>query len=673
MAFAQAAFQSDALFRLPASGKEPSWSSLDLKPRFLLAGNSRAPCDGGSGRRCLSGPIAFSNGILPFSHNAHSSKGLNSASSSFLSNWCPLTGESKPGSRRHGNSRVHARLANQSLEKKQKLAFEPKKASSTFDEIDSVAKEPHKYFDQAVITVKAGDGGHGTLIKKTKKKPAAKGQKARRPKARRGPDGEIQLPMGGGGGDIVLYADPNLETLLEFHRKKKFQGGRGGNVDAMLGLGADLLSGTDAPELRVPVPVGTVVKRKRGGAFLADLSKPGAELRVARGGQGGVSILEAAQQGPGEGDVVASTDKKALLTGVPGEEVKLELTLRVVADLGLVGLPNAGKSSLLKAVSQAKPDIADYPFTTLMPNLGRMAGDPLAPDGGADFGATMADLPGLIEGAHMGRGLGRMFLRHLRRTRLLVHVVDASNPDPLQDFLILREELRMYNPDYLKRPYIIVLNKIDRPEAAPQWEAVRDRLLAGEYLPSEKAPEFAETSTESRGPGSAGVVGSSADVSSGELSADGDSGVSERAERAERVERADDDVTASARTSEEITTAEAATSGGANDGDSPGGSIEAETLSDWDSAVQKAKEEAGWGKSKKGGSGGRKQGTAEEEEERNGAPKAVLGISAKEGTGISAFLKAVREALKEDENSPVLQSERRRERSRYVKSPSWTL
>lgn len=191
----------------------------------------------------------------------------------------------------------------------------------------------------------------------------------------------------------------------------------------------------------------------------------------------------------------------------------------------------------------------------------------------------------------------------------------------------------MYNPDYLKRPYIIVLNKIDRPEAAPQWEAVRDRLLAGAYRPSEKAPESAGTVpertgplTESGGPGSADVVESSADVSGVGISAHDESGASDSTERAERTE---DDATASVRTSEETSTPGAATSGVTNDGESLGGSSEAEALTDWDSAVQKAKEEAGWGKAKKGGAGARKQGTAEEDEERNAAPKAVLGISAK--------------------------------------------
>ncbi|KAK8443940.1 hypothetical protein SEVIR_9G052400v4 [Setaria viridis] len=156
---------------------------------------------------------------------------------------------------------------------------------------------------------------------------------------------------------------------------------------------------------------------------------------------------------------------KVLTHGQPGEEVSLELILRVVADVGLVGLPNAGKSTLLSAITLARPDIADYPFTTLMPNLGGLGGDPAL--GALQFSseATLADLPGLIEGAHLGKGLGRNFLRHLRRTRVIVHVVDAGADDPVNDYKIVREELRMYNPQYLERPYVVVLNKIDLPKA----------------------------------------------------------------------------------------------------------------------------------------------------------------------------------------------------------------
>lgn len=164
-------------------------------------------------------------------------------------------------------------------------------------------------------------------------------------------------------------------------------------------------------------------------------------------------------------NIMRDTSDKVLTHGQPGEEISLELILRVVADVGLVGLPNAGKSTLLSAITLARPDIADYPFTTLMPNLGRLGGDPAL--GALQFSseATLADLPGLIEGAHLGKGLGRNFLRHLRRTRVIVHVVDAAADDPVNDYKIVREELRMYNPQYLERPYVVVLNKIDLPKA----------------------------------------------------------------------------------------------------------------------------------------------------------------------------------------------------------------
>lgn len=210
--------------------------------------------------------------------------------------------------------------------------------------------------------------------------------------------------------------------------------------------------------------------RRKKGPVLADLARPGDEVLVARGGQGGISLIDAPEYRRGKAmalspNVMRDVTDKALTHGQPGEEINLELILRVVADVGLVGLPNAGKSTLLSAITLARPDIADYPFTTLMPNLGRLGGDPTL--GALQFssGATLADLPGLIEGAHLGKGLGRNFLRHLRRTRVIVHVVDAAADDPVNDYKIVREELRMYNPKYLERPYVVVLNKIDLPKA----------------------------------------------------------------------------------------------------------------------------------------------------------------------------------------------------------------
>lgn len=176
-------------------------------------------------------------------------------------------------------------------------------------------------------------------------------------------------------------------------------------------------------------------------------------------------------------NVMRDDSDKVLVLGQPGEEVSLELILRVVADVGLVGLPNAGKSTLLSAITLAKPDIADYPFTTLMPNLGRLDGDPTLGAEMYSSQATLADLPGLIEGAHLGKGLGRNFLRHLRRTRLLVHIVDAAVEDPVRDYITVKEELRMYNPDYLERPYVVVLNKIDLPQARDRLPSLTEEIL----------------------------------------------------------------------------------------------------------------------------------------------------------------------------------------------------
>ncbi|CAA6662755.1 unnamed protein product [Spirodela intermedia] len=295
-------------------------------------------------------------------------------------------------------------------------------------------------------------------------------QARQRSSYKRDSDGSLILPMGGHGGDVIIFADESKDSLLELHRKSRHNAKRGGNVDAMGVLTSQLRDGSAASTLRIPVPVGTVVKRKRG-KFIADLAQPGDEILVARGGHGGISLIEMPAHRRKRvinltTNVMRDESDKVLVLGQPGEEVSLELILRVVADVGLVGLPNAGKSTLLAAVTHAKPDIADYPFTTLMPNLGRLDGDPSLGAMKYSSDATLADLPGLIEGAHLGKGLGRNFLRHLRRTRLLVHVVDAAAEDPLNDYKTVKEELRMYNPSYLERPYIVVLNKIDLPKVS---------------------------------------------------------------------------------------------------------------------------------------------------------------------------------------------------------------
>ncbi|KAH9315226.1 hypothetical protein KI387_023853, partial [Taxus chinensis] len=354
--------------------------------------------------------------------------------------------------------------------------------------LHSLEREPHKYFDHVVITVRSGDGGHGAVLsmpkpamhgkithKKTKEKVKRKGS------YKRDPDGTLILPMGGHGGDVVLYADESKNSLLDLHQISRYNAKRGGNVDAMGSLNPTLHDGFAAPTLRIPVPVGTVVKRKRGGKLLADLTHPGDEILVARGGRGGISLVEMRQNnrrllGAVNSNVIRDENDKVMAFGQPGEEVRLELILRIVADVGLVGLPNSGKSSLLAAVTLAKPNIADYPFTTLMPNLGRLDGDPDLGIWGFSSSATLADLPGLIRGAHLGKGLGRTFLRHLRRTHLLVHVVDASVADPVQDYRTVRQELLMYNPAYLERPHMVVLNKLDLPEAREKFDSISEHI-----------------------------------------------------------------------------------------------------------------------------------------------------------------------------------------------------
>ncbi len=298
-----------------------------------------------------------------------------------------------------------------------------------------------KFFDEALITVTAGDGGDGAVsFRREKYVP------------RGGPDGGD----GGKGGSVVMIADRNLNTLIDFRYTRTFRAQHGEN-----GRGADCF-GRGGEDLLLRVPVGTVVTDARSGEQIADLSFDGARAVVAKGGSGGLGNLR----------FKSSTNRapRQSTPGEPGESRELKLELKVLADVGLLGLPNAGKSTFIRAVSAARPKVADYPFTTLYPNLGvvRVAS-------GESF--VIADIPGLIRGASAGAGLGHRFLKHLQRTRLLLHIIDIapldSAIDPFAEAEAILEELRNYDERLYLKPRWVVLNKIDL-----LTPAARDERLA---------------------------------------------------------------------------------------------------------------------------------------------------------------------------------------------------
>lgn len=305
--------------------------------------------------------------------------------------------------------------------------------------------------DQARIYVKAGDGGNGSAsFRREKYVP------------RGGPDGGD----GGKGGDVVLRVRPNLTSLLPFQFNERFLAERGGAGRSQK------RHGRNGKSLVVDVPPGTVVQDDETGEILADLTEPGEEAVVARGGRGGlgnVHFKTSTRQAPRIAEL-----------GEPGEEKTLRLELRLIADVGLIGLPNAGKSTLLAAVTAARPKVADYPFTTLAPNLGVVE---VGGRGGQTF--VLADIPGLIEGAAEGAGLGHEFLRHVTRTKALIHVLDASGGlegrDPLEDFRTINEEIAAYDPELPSKPMLVAVNKIDLAEAQEQVPALRAALERERY------------------------------------------------------------------------------------------------------------------------------------------------------------------------------------------------
>jgi GTPase len=296
------------------------------------------------------------------------------------------------------------------------------------------------FHDKATIHLEAGRGGHGGLsFRREKYVP------------RGGPDGGD----GGRGGDVVLIADPALRDLSAFRRVKRLAAGKGGN-----GRGSRK-HGADGETVEARVPVGTQILDSEG-RLVADLTTPDGTFVAARGGAGG----------RGNAHFASSTRQTPRFaeTGLPGDEADLELRLKLVVDAALAGLPNAGKSSLLRRVSNAKPKVADYPFTTLEPVLGTVDG----PDARQ---LTVADVPGLIEGAADGAGLGHEFLAHLERARLLVHVLDASEGDLEERFRTVDRELAAYGAGLAERPQLVVLNKIDLLDEPPAFELEDERVV----------------------------------------------------------------------------------------------------------------------------------------------------------------------------------------------------
>jgi GTP-binding protein len=296
------------------------------------------------------------------------------------------------------------------------------------------------FLDAAKIHVISGKGGDGAVhFRREKYVP------------RGGPDGG----NGGKGGDVVLQVVSTLNTLYAFRHQTKFRAEVGGN-----GSKQDM-TGRSADDLVIPVPPGTVVYDENTGELLGDLTEPDQRLVVAVGGRGGRGNARFATS-------VRQTPRIAE-HGEPAQERDLRLELKLIADIGIVGVPNAGKSTLLSVVTRAKPKIAAYPFTTLEPNLGVANLD-------EDTTLVLADIPGLIEGAHLGIGLGHDFLRHIQRTRVLIHLLDGMAADPLMDFTQINSELALFDPTLAKKPQIVVFNKIDLPDVRERWPRLESEL-----------------------------------------------------------------------------------------------------------------------------------------------------------------------------------------------------
>jgi len=296
------------------------------------------------------------------------------------------------------------------------------------------------FIDEANIYVKSGNGGDGSVhFRREKYVPHG------------GPDGG----NGGKGGNVFIKVSTALNTLYEFQHQQRFiadDGKRGARSDR---------TGRSAEDLVILVPAGTIIYNADNGELIADLVGKEQVIMVCKGGKGG----------RGNARFANSRDQAPRMAekGEPGQERNLKLELKLIADVGIIGVPNAGKSTLLAAVTHARPKIAGYPFTTLEPNLGVAS---------LDDGQTLvlADIPGLIEGAHAGAGLGDEFLRHIQRTRVLIHLLDGMAEDPILDYAQINSELALFDPDLAKKPQVVAVNKMDIPEVEQRWPEIRKKL-----------------------------------------------------------------------------------------------------------------------------------------------------------------------------------------------------
>jgi GTP-binding protein len=306
-----------------------------------------------------------------------------------------------------------------------------------------------KFFDEAFITVQSGDGGRGCVsFRREKFIP------------RGGPDGGD----GGKGGDVIIKSTSHRRTLYPFRFKREFKAKNGGH-----GQGRQK-TGKKGEDLIIEIPPGTLVKDAETNDLLKDFTQPGEVFIIAKGGRGG--------QGNYRFKTSTHRAPRFAQPGEPGQFLKLKLELKLIADVGLIGLPNAGKSTLISAISSATPKVADYPFTTLTPNLGVVQ-----TGWGKPF--VVADIPGLIEGAHNGAGLGIRFLRHIERTHVLIHLIDTSAIDiqnPLAGYKIINAELAGYSPHLAEKPQILVLNKMDLPAANRAAKILQAMLKDREVL-----------------------------------------------------------------------------------------------------------------------------------------------------------------------------------------------